>query len=249
MNSIFNLKSKRVVLLTTQRSGSTWLLDMLYQHPDTKVFGELFLDRPAKINPPNPNFLPPIRFYEYNQLYNQRPNFLKLWLYLNKIDRWSESKSVLAFKLMYNHLNQKQLLIPFLSIKRYKIIHLVRENTLESAISSFFLKKTGISAVFKNEDGYEDRISNSKIYIEPSSLLAEIDKRSRLISLHKKILKKWNFSHIGISYEDLQKNTDANMERIFDFLALNYYNSYKNSSYTKISQNSYFDRIKNSDNL
>jgi LPS sulfotransferase NodH len=60
---------KKFIILTTQRSGSTWLTDLLNNHPHVRCYSELFLnrDRPNEIKPWHQEADPNDFFYSYKK--------------------------------------------------------------------------------------------------------------------------------------------------------------------------------------
>jgi len=235
------MSTKKVIILSTHRSGSTWLLDMLRQHSRIQMYGEIFLDRPVKQNPLNPDLLPPIRFYEFNNGAISLSKSLNICSYLNKVDKWATPGNYVGYKVMYNHLKVHKFLLPLIIYKRYRVIHLVRENLFDTVISHYFLQNTGVSNIFKGKE----HEGQKAIYIPPQDLLKRLDKQKKEIDFYRKKLKSLPMASIEVDYESLRADTKASMEKIMYFLGLNVEDSFENTRYTKLNQKQHHERLEN----
>jgi len=124
-----NKTSRKVCILTTQRSGSTWLSTLLDSNPQIQGFRELFIDQ---------EFVFPdtqVSTFSLYQRNNQgsRPGIT--FEYLSKLDSYLGDQEAIGFKLMYDQLlDYPELIFKFIT-EKYKFIHLVRENHLDMVIS------------------------------------------------------------------------------------------------------------------
>lgn len=240
------VRPQNVLVLTTQRTGSTWLSDMLYRHKQIRMYGEIFLDRPVKPNPLNTKLLPPLRFFEYSQSI-RLPTPLKLGIYFSKINQWHEERQAIGFKLMYNHLkSNRRTFLALMKLHNYKVIHLVRVNHLETAVSECFHRASGVSHVIKGKnEGMELR----SMHIDPQGLLKRIDRQAERVSRYTRCLTNWRLPHVVVSYEDLTSQLESTMGGLFDFLGIDGSSSELGSDYVKISKNRYSEKIVNLEEL
>jgi LPS sulfotransferase NodH len=127
---------QRVILLSTQRTGSTWLVNMLAKHPDIEMFGEVFLDRPFDTSSINvQRHLSPDSIYNYRREHAgsraaQNRGFLKDVGFKNF---FKQDTKCVGFKLMYGQLLANPDL--FLMLRSARVIHLVRDNLLDTFLS------------------------------------------------------------------------------------------------------------------
>ena len=118
-----NNKTKKVqkfCILTTQRSGSTWLSTILDSNSIIQGFRELFIDREfIFLDTKLSTFL----LYQKNNSSKKRPQII--FEYLNELDNYMTEREAVGFKLMYGQLLDYPEIVWKLIKDRYKIIHLV----------------------------------------------------------------------------------------------------------------------------
>jgi hypothetical protein len=117
------------VVLTTQRSGSVWLMSTLNSLKDVTAHGELLLPRSRSRDLRwDSDFARP-RYIE-SGLRSPRP--FSLFSYLNGLYR---TPGTVGFKLMYSQLRRYPETLAYLIARRIRVVHLVRENHLDVLIS------------------------------------------------------------------------------------------------------------------
>lgn len=130
----------RFVVLTSSRTGSTWLIDLLNMVGNVEAHGELFLNRP-RLSPAIAGRSDVERFIEiYGVPRLTRP--LRVYSYLNRLYR---TPSAVGFKLMYGQLGQYPEIICYLAFRRVRVVHLTRSNYLDVIVSEELAKLTGVS--------------------------------------------------------------------------------------------------------
>ena len=120
-----SLGRSRFCILTTQRSGSAWLVNLLDSHPQLIALYELFLDRRGD----NQNFL---NFSEL-KLGSRRRRPGVTGEYLTALEHYPVESSCIGFKLMYSQLYKYPELFFYLALRRFQVIHFVREKFLDVA--------------------------------------------------------------------------------------------------------------------
>lgn len=144
-------KIQSYVIFTTQRTGSTWLCDILHSHKSIKSYTELF-----RINPDAdfPRYASTdMKLFEHFAKSSSflKRTFLKEHLYkeyfteLFSMARSSPKCRSAGFKLMYSQEKRNRGLWGYLSQNTDKIIHLKRKNLLNRAISKVYMESTGIA--------------------------------------------------------------------------------------------------------
>jgi LPS sulfotransferase NodH len=200
-------KPIKFCMFTTQRSGSTWLMDLLNNNPKIKVYDELFLNMKITSKWGDPN---QVGFYEcQNVLPGKRP--WKIINYLKNLYTYEGKYDAIGFKLMYDHLYRKPEIIVNLLSEGYKIIHLVRDNCLDVIISYAIARS---NKLFCTEKEFEP----GKVYLEPKLLLKELKKQDFKVNLARILTAILPNPSIYITYDNLVQNKDATLNSVFKFL-------------------------------
>lgn len=227
------MKSVKFVILTTQRSGSTWIVDVLDKCANTAVYGELFLPTKMKWQAGSSDFL---QFFEHRR--GIRP--LATINYLNAFYR---QPGHTGFKLMYSNVRTYPEIVAYLCWRRLPVVHLVRQNVLDTVISSERGKANGQwhkTAV----DTAVTTASVTQIELDPATLLQKLHWLQQKIAFNRRWLRICRLPHLEISYEALMQNANA-FERITSFLGLPEPATNQSSTFSKIRRASYSDEIIN----
>lgn len=227
-------KNSRFIILTTQRSGSTWLVDMLNKLEGVIVYGELFLRRERKWDSGAVDFP---RFFEYD---SPSPLF-PLFSYLS--DLFSKPASI-GFKLMYRQMLHPGMLLYLLTHRKLHIIHLIRKNHLDVIISKERMRVTGQAHVIKDKD----IPIKKKIALDPAKLLQRIRAERRQINIVRLFLKLLQSKKVEVYYEDLV-HSPAAIKELFEFLKIINIDQIPESDLVKISQGTYQEVIENYDEV
>ena len=234
------MSSEKFVIITTQRSGSSWLVSLLKSHPDIKMFSELFIILPKPKRVWSDKRISP--FYEFRE---DRPGTKRPFLvfeYLNNLKSSFSSQKSLGFKLMYDQIEMAPEILLKLILDRYKFIHLVRENYLDVELSS-------VNAWSKEGN----RIVHSKtpikslqpVNLEAYSLVERLLLRESKTKYFKKLLRILPRPVLTVTYKALCDSTDSTLSSITDFLGLAESSISYQSKLKKISRGSYKDKIAN----
>lgn len=226
-------------ILTTQRSGSTWLVSLLDSHPQIKAFSEIFVDkmfahRSDEYLPWFDQYLP--FFYEFEKTSGMSP--FKVFQYLEMLSHYPGAYRAVGFKLMYNQLAKRPETLLKLISRSYKVINLVRENPLDIIISKANMRRSG-SPHFKQEQALQ------AIELNPIFLLNELNKQDRKTKLMKTMLNLLPLQVLNITYEALCDNQQAVIDSVLDFLEVEEKKVNLNSELKKISKGKYCQKIAN----
>ena len=226
----------RLCIFTTQRSGSTWFIDLLNNNPEVKIFGEVFLDRPYQSGTRYARYQPAERFHEFRQsAHYMRP--WSIFKYLNNITSEPGEHRVIGFKLMYDQLAGKPEILLKLILDNYKIIHLVRENHIDRMLSFTLREKINLAHTNK-EIGLE------KVYINPAGLLRNLRKKEMMLYTARFLLRVLPVKVYELSYSSLCESPESTMDSVAKFLSISSYSEIK-SSLKKISKGFGLPRSKN----
>ena len=199
----------RAVILTTQRTGSTFLVDCLRSHPQVECASEILIGDPY---PPAPAYRGPFRqAFKVLRIFRSGA-----WMPARHMDRFyrSGTAKVRCFKIMYN-----QLARPF--ARRYlvrnedvRLIHLRRENLLKVHVSTLLMSKRRIVQARGPVDRVWTKVDPAKAIAAMRKARAEYEACDRAFARHPVL---------HVTYETLidgQGLTEGSEQRICDFLGV-----------------------------
>ncbi len=225
-----NQNTNKFCIITTQRSGSTWLISLLESHPDIKAFYEIFLDRW-----PGNDFL--ISFHEFKQAnFGIRPE--KTFRYLDQLNIYPGKHHTIGFKIMYNQLGRYPEVLAKFALDRYKIIHLIRDNHLDIAISAASMQQNKLVHAKKI-------VHANPIILEPESLIKGLSRLETQLNLARLLLKIIPNPVLEIKYEELCENQNQALGSIVKFLGMPLDAHNFVSDRQKINRGSYQQKIAN----
>lgn len=237
----------KYVIFTTQRTGSSWLVDMLHNNSNIASYAELFR---LNVNQDFPLFCEKdIKLFnrwkvKYNPIFDFFRKKQQINEYFDEIVLLNSDKkhvSALGCKIMYNQVNKNQTLLRNSFVFFDKFIHLKRRDHLRVAISHVFMEQTGVSHSESDVDlePIEVNISNIVYYLK---VIKKEEKRM------DKLLNKYaEEKYIVCYYEDLVENTDVVMERIHEHIGVKHFPP--TSNFKKINSNDLNAMIINYDDL
>jgi hypothetical protein len=227
----------RAVILTTQRTGSTFLVECLGSHPQIDCAGEILIGEPEK---PQPGY---------------RGRFLPLYKLLNiaRSGAWRPGNrmgsffaggqaKVRAFKVMYNHLANPFALRYLRQHEEVRILHLRRQNLLKVHVSSLLLlKRMHVSQARKPVEAVW-------LHVDPVVAIESMRKARLFYEHFDKLFER--HQRLPLTYEGLidsqflQADTG---ERICDFLGVVHHPM--KSRIVKLNPESLQDMVTNYDEL
>ncbi len=229
----------KFLIISTQRSGSTWMTDLLNSHPNVRMYTELFLKKGRGF--------PDWGRYKDLVYWNTYRSGLKGWgsirpfsifKYLDEVFDSTADDTASGFKIMYAQLYRYPEIVLYMIIHKVKIIHLVRWNTLDSVLSRITM------AIKKTAHNIDDSIQDIQIILEIKKTVNEISKLERQKRLASKILKILRLPYLQICYEDVVEDScvvNSSLEFLnIDILELK-------SDYKKLNKLPYCERIINYD--
>lgn len=237
----------KFIILAGQRTGSTWLADLLYNsHPGLRVFGEPFKDAPVRAGDAHKlkwgYITPPIRYYEWRIKYNRKRPRGPLD-YLKMLERDSADYRAMGFKLMYNQLAQKpELLVP-LFVRRYRVMHLVRHNILDVLISRTIMRETGRSHTA------DSGVETVRIRLNPDDVVARLERTARRMEQVRRFVRWMPLPSTEVSYEALSTDPADTVSRLLAFLDLQQDDVIVESQLKRINSGGPSDKISNFDEI
>lgn len=195
------------VVLTSARTGSTWLMDRLNRQSGVEAHGELFL-RHARLKPAIAGLTESRRFVEIHG----RPLFTRLprvFSYLNELYRVPKT---VGFKLMYKQLRNYPEILAYLAVNRVRIVHLLRSNQLDVVVSEELARLTGVSHM---QEG--SRTALPMVHIDPETIVNRLTKLQEKPKKVRQLIRPFTYPMLEVTYEALLENGNA-FERVLAYL-------------------------------
>jgi len=233
-----NKADTKFIILTSQRSGSAWVISVLNKFENIRAYGELFLARgrsTADKETWDSDYAYPRYVEEKPEKCTIRP--FSVFSYMNTL---YNNPGHLGFKLMYGQLKNYPEILAYLKCRNIRVIHLVRKNHLDVVIS-FAIKDQIKRAHPTSEQEVPDSI---QITLNTGTLMARMKQLRRNINVARKTLKWSRLPHREISYEDLLED-NSNFEHITDFLSIAFQPDKLESHLVKIRKGDQRDIITN----
>jgi LPS sulfotransferase NodH len=212
------------ILLATQRTGSTWVQEMLNSHPDLKVYSEMFLSYASGRPMWEPN---DIEFANtYLEARARRPARLSrhYWTvrYLQRLFH-QPGVGAVGFKCMYNQLRPNPAIAAYAASARVRVVHLVRRNLLDTVISAKLAEARGVYQLAG--DGRPPipwsptEVNEAKVWLEPAWTVAELRRLSRERDWIRFALRLLRVATCELVYEDLVRDP-RQFDRALRFLGV-----------------------------
>jgi LPS sulfotransferase NodH len=220
----------KFVILTSGRSGSSWLMEMLNSHPAIGGYGELFSTRFKTRYPEtraalygDPGGTPFFGAYVDD---HRRVNALTVpyvgTRYLTLVYAPRDRLRAVGFRLRYGHLRARwgglpisAWLVPYMAARRVHVVHLVRRNSLDFLVSREVATASGLRHAREDEDVPQPRIA-----LDTETLLNQLDQREAYERLVRRALSLLRLPSLELGYEELLANTNSAYRRVVEFLGV-----------------------------
>jgi len=206
----------RFVVLSTQRSGSTWVVDMLTSHPRVVAYSELFMHG-GQGTPQwgQEKDLPYWQTFIADKGGGRLARPYWLWRYLGSALDERPGVDAIGFKLMYSQLTRiARLLTPALWLKRVRIIHLMRRNAVDVVLS----RAAGEArhGVLHAREGQS--VESVRIQLRTDDLVTRLTAHERQIEGARVRFKRVGIPYTEVIYEDLVAKEKEGFDELFRFL-------------------------------
>jgi LPS sulfotransferase NodH len=226
------------IVLSTQRSGSTWVVDMLDSHPRVLAYSELFMHG-GEGTPKwgQEQDLPYWQSYARGKRRLAKPYWL--WKYLGQAYRERPGIDAVGFKLMYSQLTRiSRPLMPALWLKRVRIVHLIRRNALDVVLS----REAGAAREGKLHARDGEDVEAVRLNLDTDTLLRRMTLHERAIAGARVRFKRVGLPYTEVVYEDLAAD-ERGFAQLFEFLGVE--PAPVSSSLQKLNPTSHEDLIEN----
>ena len=191
----------RFVIVSSQRSGSNWLTDLLNSHPDIATYTELFLKQGEGV-PDWGKYKDVVYWQTYRRKLKpglkRRIRLIALFQYINNVFVQHPEKAAVGFKLMYSQIVKLPETLLFMRVHRMHIVHLIRYNTLDMILSGLTMKLRKVAHVRKGSS-----VKKVRVRVEPSWLIRELVKRERHKRWFSHLFRCMGVPYLEITYEDI----------------------------------------------
>ena len=228
----------KFVVLTSARTGSSWLIDLLNRQPSVEAHGELFLDR-GRMTPAIAGRDDYRRFIEVHGT-PRLTRIPRVFAYLNALYR---TKEAVGFKLMYSQLRKFPELLAYLAIRRVSIVHLTRLNLVDIVVSEELARVTGVSHV---RSGVTSTVPT--VHLNPTILRERLHQLSERPGQVRRLIRCTACPCIEVTYEALL-NGEEEFLRTLEFLGVSDPTVHVVSSLAKRGLRSHRDAITNYDEV
>lgn len=241
------LTTTKFILVTTQRSGSTWVIDMLNSHPQIAAYGELFLDKgkgsPTWCGGKDVTFWNTY-FEEVQVPFKKTIKPLFIFKYLNHVYSLRSSIKSVGFKLMYPQMERfRRELLAYIFLNKILIIHLIRANHLDVILSQSTAAFRGVYHLRNSED-----TENVKLHLNVSQLVEQLQQQEEKILQAKSWYSKLGLPYMEVIYEELVADRHS-FNAVLSFLGIKADATKLSSSLKKINPKSHAELIENYDSV
>jgi len=208
----------RFIVLSTQRSGSTWVVDMLNSHPHVLAYSELFMHGGEGIPQwSREQDVPYWQTFVAEKGGGRLVMTFWLWRYLDRAYTPRPGIDAVGFKLMYSQLTPvARPLVPALWLRRARVIHLIRRNALDVVLS----KEAGAArrGVLHAREGHA--VEAVRIRLRTEDLLERMNAHEREIERARARFRRIGLPYCEVVYEDLVRDEESGFASLFQFLGV-----------------------------
>jgi hypothetical protein len=233
----------KFVIVTTQRTGTTFFRTCLDSHPQIQCPGTVFpqetkfrffqIDRPGSI------------YHQYRSRSLKRQ--LVHWFRRKKIvydclndfyARRTDTPTV-GFKASYNHLQRYPAITAWIKENDVRVIHFIRRNLLKRFLSEQSRRARGLAHS-------SQAVKPVKVHVDIGRLQKDLTKKAQLVERYRKIFA--DKPYLEVVYESFTANREVETQRILQFLGVNELMPLE-SKLVKLNPDSLEDIIENYDQV
>jgi hypothetical protein len=206
----------RFVLLTTQRTGSSWLTTLLDSHPDADAYGELCL--------PGEGARPPWGARHVERFWSARGRLAEsgpvprrpraTFSYLDYLFASNPEARAVGFKLMYDQAVKYPEILVYCMRKRVRVIHLIRPNVLDMVISRELMVARGEAHATS-----ADEVAPARVTLDPSSIRRRLQLLELETASFRNALRALRLRRLEVAYDALVSD-GRTLEAVLQFLDL-----------------------------
>lgn len=212
----------KYIIFTTQRTGSTWLVDMLHSHSNIASYAELFRLTPAESFPTfgEKNVMLYERWKENNtsnfftNTFMKRKAYQEYFNHIEELNKRTSNIKAFGCKVMYSQLSANRGLFDSSLSYINTAIHLKRRDHLNVAVSKAYMEQSKI--VHSEKD-----VSLPPIKLDIKHMVQYLKKLKRDEEyFESKLSQQTSVKVMTCYYEDLVLDTAGEMARIHQHIGV-----------------------------
>ena len=231
---------RNYVILSAQRTGSSWLMDLLNNLDGGECHGELFLPQPVETKPVAGSS----DYDRYIERKQQHVSGIRPFSVFSYLDGLYKRNGIVGFRLMYSQLKKYPEIVVYLQFKRLKVVHLVRENLLDLVISREVAEKSGRS----HDTAHGDKTKDTRVRLDPGETVSRIKDLENNVRFMDRFLRALRLPSTRITYEQLVDEPDS-FSRLVAFLSLDATGGSPQSNLVKRQRKPHSESIENYDEI
>lgn len=237
----------RFAVVSSPRSGTTWLVDLLNSHPQIACFSEIFLhDHFGNMPHGGRQDAPTWDSFSTLRLPGLGPR-KRLQLYFEYLDREIYSNRhgapAVGFKLMYSHAERGFGIPAYLKLARVSLVHLVRENHLDVLLSEETLRARKYHHAAPGAE-----VPVVQVELEAATLAHRLARFEAAIDAGRADFKTLGTPWLEVTYEELLEDP-AKINRILEFLGVERCAESLTSQFKKLNPTDHRQTIANYDEV
>lgn len=221
----------KFILLSTQRSGSSFLGTALAGHLHVKCYEEVFM-------PKNDHDVA-YRAYRSASIRRQIRDLIGrkklIYEFLERLMASAPPAKAVGFKFMYRQAKRYSEVVDWCKEHDVRVTHLIRRNSLKLVVSHILARQRG---VFHSRKA----LAPTKVHLDTLKLARELEKMADRVQRHRDIFS--DGPYLEVFYEDFVARQDDEARRILDFLGIDEFEPLT-SDLVKINPNNLEDLIEN----
>ncbi len=225
----------KFIVLTTQRSGSSYLCSLLDNHPGISCTQEVFLPR-------NTNEIT-YRTWRTASIGRELKHWFKrqdaVNAYLAQLYGKQPSLQAFGFKLMYGQAKRYPEVVDWCGRNNVRVVHLIRQNALKMVVSRHVAQKRGVYLSTRTMDPVT-------VSIDTRRLIHQLQQSDRLVQRHRELFS--DLPCLEVSYEAMMADRDRQLQDILTFLDCEV-NLHLSTELVKTSSDSLASLIENYDEV
>lgn len=202
---------RNFIVVSTQRTGSSWLMGRINSVTGAQGHLELFYDdirrAPARAGR---NDYP--RFFEIGDTFPGRTRVARIFAYL---DKFYSRPGAVGFKVMYSQLRQYPEVLLYIAVRRLAVVHLVRRNDLDVILSGELAKATKTFHATLDENPQEA----PAVALDAQAVVNRIGRLEKKRSIMRQLLRILPAPVHEVSYEELNARNEAFLS-VCDYLGI-----------------------------
>jgi LPS sulfotransferase NodH len=232
----------KFMVVSTQRSGSTWVVDLLNSHPDIVCHGALFLPR-TSMTPAGARGVNRFATYVAEQDAHRYKVPLLAWRFLDELYAPDGSGRAVGFKFMYSQFRRHPWVLAYARVRRIRVVHLVRRNKLEHLLSKESATARGQFHAHQGDD-----VSTPPIHLDTVSLVERLTREEAKVRRARRTLAMLRVPVTEVGYEEIASD-QRRLGEVLRFLGVDPRPEILRSSLQRWSRGTHEERIVNYDDV